>query len=107
MHFILAIIITLADEVFAKKSAKPQTVNFNSSQTFPYNHTVLFVSLAHILNSLPNSTSTTGPFVDNLDRLDLTRASISDTGMYKCTGVDAIGGRGSQVFTVEIVVDGK
>lgn len=51
---------------------------------------------------------TMGPFVDSANRLDLTRANINDSGIYRCTGVDVAGGRGSQLYNIEVVTtDGK
>ncbi len=49
-----------------------------------------------------------GPFVDSVGRLDLSKAQNSDSGIYRCTGVDVAGGSGYQLFNVEINnVDGK
>ncbi len=46
--------------------------------------------------------------MDSVGRLDLSKAQRSDSGIYRCTGVDVAGGSGYQLFNVEITtVDGK
>ena len=47
-----------------------------------------------------------GLFVDSEGRLDLSRAVASDSGLYRCTGVDIAGASGSQLFNIEIIING-
>ncbi|XP_064384209.1 uncharacterized protein LOC135333223 [Halichondria panicea] len=57
------------------------------------------------INALRVTTQTdllSGPFVDSVGRLDLSKAQNSDSGIYRCTGVDVAGGSGYQLFNIEI-----
>ena len=49
---------------------------------------------------------TTGPFVNTLGQLDLSRATEDDTMFYLCTGVDVAGASASQLFRIDVVVQG-
>ena len=49
---------------------------------------------------------TSGPFVNEQGQLDLTLATEEDSMFYLCTGVDVAGASASQLFRVEVVVQG-
>lgn len=50
---------------------------------------------------------TSGPFVNEKGQLDLTLAREEDSMFYLCTGVDVAGASASQLFRVEITVEGE
>ena len=47
-----------------------------------------------------------GPFVNEQGQLDLTLATEDDSMFYQCTGVDVAGASASQLFRVEVIVQG-
>ena len=49
---------------------------------------------------------TSGPFVNEQGQLDLTLAREEDSMFYECTGVDVAGANASQLFRVEITMEG-
>ena len=49
------------------------------------------------------TTVTSGPFVNSLGQLDLTRAVPNDSDIYRCTGTDVVGNSGFQLFNVEVI----
>ena len=50
---------------------------------------------------------TSGPFVNEWGQLDLTLARKEDSMFYECTGVDVAGANASQLFRVEITMEGE
>jgi hypothetical protein len=50
---------------------------------------------------------TSGPFVNEQGQLDLTLASEEDSIFYECTRVDVAGANASQLFRVEITMEGE
>lgn len=51
------------------------------------------------------TTVSSGPFVDSMGRLDLTRAMVNDSDIYRCVGIDVLGNTGFQLFNVEITIN--
>ena len=49
---------------------------------------------------------TSGPFVNEQGQLDLTLAMEEDSMFYQCTGVDVAGASASQLFRVEVTIEG-
>ena len=49
---------------------------------------------------------TSGPFVNEQGQLDLTLAKEEDSVFYLCIGVDVAGASASQLFRVEVVIEG-
>ena len=49
---------------------------------------------------------TSGPFVNERGQLDLTLAREEDSMFYECTGVDVAGANASQLFSIEVTVEG-
>ena len=49
---------------------------------------------------------TSGPFVNEQGQLDLTLAREEDSMFYLCIGVDVAGANASQLFRVEVIVEG-
>ena len=47
-----------------------------------------------------------GPFVNKQEQLDLTLAREEDSMFYECTGVDVAGANASQLFRVEVTMEG-
>lgn len=50
---------------------------------------------------------TVGPFVNEQGQLDLSRATEGDSMFYLCTGVDVTGASASQLFRVQVIVQGS
>lgn len=48
-----------------------------------------------------------GPFVNKQGQLDLSRAREEDSMFYLCTGQDVAGATASQLFRVEVVIQGS
>ena len=49
---------------------------------------------------------TSGPFVNEQGQLHLTLATEEDSMFYQCTGVDVAGASASQLFRVEVIIEG-
>jgi len=58
-------------------------------------------------SSVSNTTTTisSGPFVNVNGELDLSRTTVTDSGFYRCFGVDVTGNSASQLFLVEVVIE--
>jgi len=52
---------------------------------------------------MPLQNDVSGVFVDSQGRLDLSRAALTDSGIYRCTGVDVAGASAFRLYNVDIV----